>query len=236
MPTIEVDGLSWAGVEFRAYTDPSNADSSLAPPSIPPPPPPPPPLNIPPSRARRQLAARLALHQKNNETAEPSSASHHGDKEGGDDDDDDLKDPFADGEDDLDDDDDILREDGRDSWWRGVVRRKASEEERNLEEDNDDEFGDFAMAEDNDEKPDENVVLRPLAVNPAKDGNRSLSGLWPFSTRSEQAAPNEPQSGGESLFEKKPESEAAPSAAVEVKEAKRRTSIEDPDDDEPVKV
>jgi hypothetical protein len=36
----------------------------MEPPSTPPPPPP--PLNIPPSRARRQLAARLALHSKQN--------------------------------------------------------------------------------------------------------------------------------------------------------------------------
>jgi hypothetical protein len=37
----------------------------MEPPSAPPPPPP--PLNIPPSRARRQLAARLALHSKQNQ-------------------------------------------------------------------------------------------------------------------------------------------------------------------------
>ncbi|KAL2266833.1 hypothetical protein VTJ83DRAFT_6185 [Remersonia thermophila] len=51
--------------EFRAYTDPLNANSNVNPPSIPPPPPPPPPLNIPPSRARLQLAARLAMNKRN---------------------------------------------------------------------------------------------------------------------------------------------------------------------------
>ncbi|KAK4120652.1 SAPS-domain-containing protein [Parathielavia appendiculata] len=52
--------------EFRAYTDPLNANSNaMNPPSIPPPPPPPPPLNIPPSRARLQLAARLAMNKRN---------------------------------------------------------------------------------------------------------------------------------------------------------------------------
>ncbi|KAL2118763.1 hypothetical protein VTJ04DRAFT_5722 [Mycothermus thermophilus] len=52
--------------EFRAYTDPLNANNSdISPPSIPPPPPPPPPLNIPPSRARLQLAARLAMNKRN---------------------------------------------------------------------------------------------------------------------------------------------------------------------------
>ncbi|KAL0468383.1 SIT4 phosphatase-associated domain-containing protein [Neurospora intermedia] len=57
--------------EFRAYTDPLNANlsNSMNPPSIPPPPPPPPPLNIPPSRARLQLAARLAMNKRNAEAA-----------------------------------------------------------------------------------------------------------------------------------------------------------------------
>ncbi|KAK3386353.1 hypothetical protein B0T20DRAFT_365934 [Sordaria brevicollis] len=58
-------------MQFRAYTDPLNANlsNSMNPPSIPPPPPPPPPLNIPPSRARLQLAARLAMNKRNAEAA-----------------------------------------------------------------------------------------------------------------------------------------------------------------------
>ncbi|KAL2194777.1 SIT4 phosphatase-associated protein-domain-containing protein [Corynascus similis CBS 632.67] len=65
--------------EFRAYTDPMNADNnSMDPPSIPPPPPPPPPLNIPPSRARLQLAARLAMNKRN----AASSGTSNGGQEG----------------------------------------------------------------------------------------------------------------------------------------------------------
>lgn len=227
--------------QFRAYTDPNNAEGSMAPPSIPPPPPPPPPLNIPPSRARRQLAARLALHQKNNQAAEPSSASLHDTNDN--DDESDLKDPFADGEDDLDD-DDILHDDGRGSWWRGVVRRKIDAEERGSDDGNDDEeFGDFAMAEDDKDKPEEgSVLLKPLAVNPAKESNRGLSGLWPFGSKGEKDPAAEEEVSGSSspvdvAAEKASETEAgASSKPTEVKEAKRRTSIEDPDEDEPVKI
>ncbi|KAL2021854.1 hypothetical protein VTK56DRAFT_6449 [Thermocarpiscus australiensis] len=64
--------------EFRAYTDPLNANSSnsMSPPSIPPPPPPPPPpLNIPPSRARLQLAARLAMNKRNAAAAAVAAAA-----------------------------------------------------------------------------------------------------------------------------------------------------------------
>ena len=214
----------------------------MAPPSIPPPPPPPPPLNIPPSRARRQLAARLALHQKNSQAAEPSSASlHHND---GDDDDLDPKDPFADGEDDFD--KDMLQDDDRASWWRGVVRRNIAADERGSNDGNDDddeEFGDFAMAEDDKERPEEgSVLLKPLAVNPAKDSSRGLSGLWPFSTKNDKDkaagddvgdASSPVDIGAQTATGAEAES---PSKPTEVKEAKRRTSIEDPDEDEPVKV
>ncbi|KAL2177405.1 SIT4 phosphatase-associated protein-domain-containing protein [Thermothelomyces heterothallicus CBS 202.75] len=65
--------------EFRAYTDPLNANhNSMDPPSIPPPPPPPPPLNIPPSRARLQLAARLAMNKKNAAAAAASNGGQEG--------------------------------------------------------------------------------------------------------------------------------------------------------------
>lgn len=212
----------------------------MAPPSIPPPPPPPPPLNIPPSRARRQLAARLALHQKNNQAAEPSSASlHHNDE---DDDDLDLKDPFADADDDL---DDMLNDDDRGSWWRGVVRRNIAADERGFNDGNDDddeEFGDFAMAEDDKERPEEgSVLLKPLAVNPAKGNSSGLSGLWPFGTKNEKDkatggdAADDASSPVDIGAETATEAESS-SKPTEVKEAQRRTSIEDPDEDEPVKV
>ncbi|KAH6845605.1 SIT4 phosphatase-associated protein-domain-containing protein [Chaetomium sp. MPI-CAGE-AT-0009] len=65
--------------EFRAYTDPLNANSNtMNPPSIPPPPPPPPPLNVPPSRARLQLAARLAMNKRNAAAAAASNGEQEG--------------------------------------------------------------------------------------------------------------------------------------------------------------
>ncbi|KEY70559.1 hypothetical protein S7711_02713 [Stachybotrys chartarum IBT 7711] len=232
---------------FRAYTDQlNNAGGSLAPPSIPPPPPPPPPLNIPPSRARLQLAARLAMHKNNSQPATASSATLHNAA----DDDDDEVDPFADNGVDADDD---AGDDGeRGSWWRGVLSR--GKREGNDSEDEDDEFGDFAMAEDDKKKADEDgetVVLRPLAVNPSKDSTRTLSGLWPFSGKDNNSN-NGTSNGANSRFDED-EDESSPRShhnntlldeknivrdplqdfsAVEVREAKSRTSIEDPDDDD----
>ncbi|KAK7421485.1 sporulation-induced protein [Neonectria punicea] len=229
-------------VVFRAYTEPlSNAGGSMEPPSVPPPPPPaPPPLNVPPSRARLQLAARLAMHQKNTQATESSSATlHHADED--EDDGDNPTDPFADTEEDLDDDDEG-QDGGQGSWWRGVVRTKGktttttttttdgNESDDERDDDDDDEFGDFAMAED-----DHKLVLRPLAVNPAKEGNtRGLSGLWPFGlSKTEKEGEGQSNDGGSGGVGDEA-GDGDDKKAVEVKEAKRRTSIEDPDDDEVV--
>lgn len=174
------------------------------------------------------------MHQKNNLAAQSSSATlHHAD------DDDDEKDPFADTEEDLDDADD---DGARGSWWRGVVRERSktdgneSDDERD-DDDDDDEFGDFAMAED-ERAGEDKLVLRPLAVNPAKEGNtRGLSGLWPFGLSKAEKEKEDIRSGslesgsagqGDEIGDREEKK------AVEVKEAKRRTSIEDPDDDEVV--
>ncbi|KAI9155533.1 hypothetical protein HJFPF1_08117 [Paramyrothecium foliicola] len=221
--------------QFRSYTDSlNNPGGSLAPPSIPPPPPPPPPLNIPPSRARLQLAARLAMHQKNNQSSQASSANLHND-----DADDDALDPFADADDDdvdVDDDDDGSRGDNRGAWWRGVLSKDGGDSE-----DDDDEFGDFAMAE-GDKTGDnagDNVVLKPLAVNPAKENTRTLSGLWPFGAKKDR----NPHSNDDDDDDLGPRNDVVVPATgavdekleghpVEVKEAKSRTSIEDPDDDD----
>ncbi|KAK8092185.1 Sit4 phosphatase-associated protein [Apiospora kogelbergensis] len=197
--------------EFRAYTDPLNASSSLDPPSIPPPPPPPPPLNIPPSRARLQLAARLAMHQKSSVAATSQSAEI----ENGEDDDDELKltrepdsilrDPFGDdAEEDNDSDDELGGEGGewnqqaRGSWWRGALSRQSNEkfgdgrdddsdsEKDEAAKDDDEEFGDFAMPEvekegGNDEKA--NVIVKPLPLHPPSQNQKSsaFTSLWPFS-------------------------------------------------------
>ncbi|KAF7558415.1 hypothetical protein G7046_g5732 [Stylonectria norvegica] len=230
--------------DFRAYTDPlNNAGASMEPPSIPPPPPPPPPLNIPPSRARLQLAARLAMHQKHHEDT-PSSADQNDDDDD-DNDDDNPSDPFADTEEDLDDEDgDGQDDDPRGSWWRGVVRKRGktdgNESDDEREEEDDDEFGDFAMAEDDRASDDDDdggkVVLKPLAINPAKEGSRGLSGLWPFGL-SKAEKERERQDGSDEGGSTAPADEKADAEekhAVEVKEAKRRTSIEDPDDEEVV--
>lgn len=217
----------------------------MTPPSIPPPPPPPPPLNIPPSRARLQLAARLAMHQKSNQSAQPSSATLH---HNGDEDDDNAVDPFRDGDDDIDDDDDddlaadVAQESGRGSWWRSMVGGKGNADDSDEgDEDGEEEFGDFAMAED--EKSgggvNDDLVLRPLPVHPAKESSRGLSGLWPFGSRSDSKTRREDDREGSkreedvaSTAEKKGAGED--SKAIEVKEATSRTSIEEPDEDEVV--
>lgn len=165
------------------------------------------------------------MHQKNNQAAEASSATLHYE-----DDDDDGKNPFADDGADFDEDEDedeLQEDDGRGSWWRGVVRRKGNDDDKDSDEgndhDDDEEFGDFAMAGDDADKADpDNLVLKPLAVNPAKEGTRGLSGLWPFGTRAEKEAASAVPAG---VFVEKP---------AEVKEATRRTSIEEPDEEEVV--
>ncbi|GJN76425.1 hypothetical protein PLIIFM63780_009959 [Purpureocillium lilacinum] len=225
-------------LSFRAYTDPlNNSGGSMAPPSIPPPPPPPPPpLNIPPSRARLQLAARLAMHQKNNQAAQPSSGTLHHD----DDDDDDNMDPFRDGEDEIDDDleGDGHRDSGRGSWWRDVVRSKFKADDDSDADDDDEEFGDFAMAEEDkgDDEGAPKVLLRPLAVHPAKESSRGLSGLWPFGSRSDKDKSKQDggreDSKGEVTVPASREKTDEDQSAVEVKEAANRMSIEEPDDDE----
>ncbi|KAK0382931.1 hypothetical protein NLU13_8847 [Sarocladium strictum] len=221
--------------EFRAYTDPlNNTANSADPPSLPPPPPPPPPLNVPPSRARLQLAARLAMHQKNNQTSSAQSASFEND-----DDEDDGRDPFADG-DDLDDDGGEASAHGgsRGAWWRAAV----DPDEKANSSDEDEEFGDFAMAEEDKATADrgENVVLKPLAVNPAKDAStRGLSGLWPFTNKVDAKAEEEDDdaeaaSSGTGTTSGERSGTAGTLGPIEVREAKRRTSIEDPEDEEVV--
>ncbi len=166
------------------------------------------------------------MHQKNSHSAQ-SSEQHNG----LDDDNDDGTDPFADVEDEDDMDDDLHeaepRDDGRGSWWRGVIGSNTAQDE-----DSDEEFGDFAMAEDEkggDDNTPEKVLLKPLAVNPAKEAARSLSGLWPFGSRSEsKVKENEDVDDEEVVVPSMPESEEK--KAVEVKEAARRTSIEDDDE------
>ncbi|PTB63179.1 hypothetical protein BBK36DRAFT_1127277 [Trichoderma citrinoviride] len=175
------------------------------------------------------------MHQKNNQAAEASSATVHDDHD--DDDDDNLEDPFGDGEGDLDDDldDDMSNNLGRGAWWRGVVGKRSGLEDD--DSDDEEEFGDFAMAEEEksgEGQDEDNAVLKPLAVHPPRESSRGLSGLWPFGSRADK------DKSGESKDEQKGEGEGPateerddePERAVEVREAQRRTSIEDDDDDE----
>ncbi|RDA92661.1 hypothetical protein CP533_3700 [Ophiocordyceps camponoti-saundersi (nom. inval.)] len=201
--------------EFRAYTDPlNNTANPLEPPSIPPPPPPP-PLNIPPSRARLQLAARLAMHQKNS-----LATASQGDE-------DDDEDPFRDAEDDADEATGKIGG-GRGSWWRDMILRGADGGDGDEDDDDDDdddeeeeEFGEFASAEEAKPSESTSVLLRPLAVHPAKESSRGLSGLWPFGTKSTKEATT-------TASAPRPEPN---DTAVEVKEATSRTSIDDDEDE-----
>lgn len=186
------------------------------------------------------------MHQKNKQAAQPSSAALHDDDD--DDDDEDNADPFRDGEDDIDDDDvegDAPHERVRGSWWRGVVRSrgKAGGDDSDDADDDDEEFGDFAMAEDDkggDGADGPNVLLRPLAVHPAKESSRGLSGLWPFGSRGDRDKDKNKHEGDKedpkdqvvvpALSEKREDDKRA----VEVKEATSRTSIEEPDEEEVV--
>ncbi|KAF4781170.1 SIT4 phosphatase-associated protein [Colletotrichum scovillei] len=238
--------------EFRAYTDPlNNTSSSLNPPSIPPPPPPPPPLNNPPSRARLQLAARLAMHQKNQAAAsqeddDDKDESGEGER---------PENPFADDEDDEENSSDEDDEDrhgpgaaaavagawgqpGSGSWWRGVGRQgrpRFDGQDDSDEEDDDEEFGDFAMPEVEPAPgtdPNEKVILKPLAVHPPQgaSGGKAFSGLWPFAGKKDGKDDGEKGLSEETATG---DDEKPIQAAVE---AARRTSIEDPDDDEEVVV
>ncbi|KAF4448318.1 hypothetical protein F53441_8257 [Fusarium austroafricanum] len=168
------------------------------------------------------------MHQKNNQAQSSGNLSND------DDDDENPTDPFADTEEDFDD-DDQPQGDGRGAWWRDVVRDRGGKPDGNesddeRDDDDDDEFGDFAMPE-NDGTGESHNVLRPQPVNPAKEGStRGLSGLWPFGlSKAEKEKEGNRQTAEDEAAGKDDEIKA-----VEVKEAKRRTSIEDPDDDEVV--
>ncbi|PMB71753.1 hypothetical protein BM221_001849 [Beauveria bassiana] len=125
----------------------------------------------------------------------------------------------------------------------------------------DEEFGDFAMAEEEkdgggkgkDEEtttttptPDR-VLLKPLAVNPVKEAARGLSGLWPFGSRvdtsttttvpaPEEATKRDDDDEGEVVVTPPAAGEGHGKGLVQAKEGIRRTSIEEVDDDEVVNV
>lgn len=242
--------------QFRSYTDPLNNNNG----SVPPLPPPPPPLNIPPSRARLQLAARLAMHQKNAAAAASDDAERSGLKGGAssavDDDDDDDEgpsDPFADDAEGVESDDEgaggSWGEGGRGGWWRDVVVRKGLSDS---EEEGDEEFGEFAIPEGEDAAGGQSKtgsgsgegqaegsplkVVKPLAVHPVA-GKSGFGSLWPFNTqhfgaREAKAGEGTSEQGneGKATGEGKQEGEEGEGISRTV-EAKKRTSLDDGDDE-----
>ncbi|KAJ3474238.1 hypothetical protein NLG97_g9932 [Lecanicillium saksenae] len=114
----------------------------------------------------------------------------------------------------------------------------------------DEEFGDFAMAEEEKgsaskeegESRPEKLLLKPLAVNPMKEAARGLSGLWPFGSRSDTTATADKSKAdddeGEVVVSASGESDDGKgrTGPVEAKEGIRRESIEEVDDDEVVNV
>ncbi|KAI4868190.1 hypothetical protein F4820DRAFT_411110 [Hypoxylon rubiginosum] len=236
----------------------------MDPPSVPPPPPPPPPLNIPPSRARLQLAARLAMHQKNaaatsTQSADGESSQEPDESQLGREPDSILRNPFEDdGEDDVDDDsDDGLGENdnneswrARGSWWRGALRRSrerfgdgrddsdSDKDEAAGADEDDEEFGDFAMPEvDKDGSNDKSgIIVKPLPVHPPSQSPKAsaFSGLWPFGSKDKEKQKAKEEDGAE---RSENPSEITGDDGEKIKsthEATRRTSIEDPDDEEVV--
>ena len=119
-----------------------------------------------------------------------------------------------------------------------MVRSKFKADDDSDADDDDEEFGDFAMAEEDkgDDEGAPKVLLRPLAVHPAKESSRGLSGLWPFGSRSDKDKSKQDggreDSKGEVTVPASREKTDEDQSAVEVKEAANRMSIEEPDDDE----
>ncbi|KAI5864133.1 SAPS-domain-containing protein [Durotheca rogersii] len=172
-----------------------------------------------------------------------------------------LRNPFEDdGEDDVDDDsDDGLGDDdntdswgagpSRGGWWRGALRsggekfgdgRDDSDSDKDVPtggDEDDEEFGDFAMPEVDKEKGNDTsgVIVKPLAVHPPPPSQKTsaFTSLWPFGSkdREKQKAKEGEELKAENL------SEITGEDGEKIKsthEAARRTSIEDPDDEEVV--
>jgi hypothetical protein len=151
---------------------------------------------------------------------------------------------------------------GRGSWWRGVVRSRGgekfndrdSDDEDEDEEEEDEEFGDFAMPEVESAPTasrNEKVLLKPLPVHPPSagttggpGGKSALSNLWAFTSQGfGTGAKDEPSRDKERERERNTtgardegQEKGGEESVARAVEAKRRTSIEDPDEDEEVVV
>ncbi|KAI0376239.1 SAPS-domain-containing protein [Hypomontagnella monticulosa] len=173
-----------------------------------------------------------------------------------------LRNPFEDdGEDDVDDEsDDGLGEDvnngeswgagSRGNWWRSALRRSrerfgdgrddsdSDKDEPTGGDEEDEEFGDFAMPEVDKDGSNEKtgVIVKPLPVHPPSQSQKAspFTSLWPFGSKDKEKqkakddeTPERTENPGEITGD---DGERIRSTH----EAARRTSIEDPDDEEVV--
>ncbi|ETS80854.1 hypothetical protein PFICI_08383 [Pestalotiopsis fici W106-1] len=170
-----------------------------------------------------------------------------------------LRNPFEDDAEDVDDDsDDGLGGDensawnshGRGSWWRSALSRNRQEKfgdgRDDSDSDNDDqgdeedeEFGDFAMPEEEAHNEKSNVIVKPLPVHPPNQNQKSsaFTSLWPFSSQGFGSKDKEKEKSKEGDSEKPEHEEISSDDGGKIKsthEAKARSSIEDPDDEEVV--
>ncbi|KAI0413028.1 SAPS-domain-containing protein [Xylaria grammica] len=169
-----------------------------------------------------------------------------------------------DGEDEVDDDsDDGLGDDGgntghwgprtsRGDWWRNSLRNRErfgdgrddsdsdKEDQVGAEDEDEDEFGDFAMPE-TDKDGDQgkaSVIVKPLPVHPPPHNPKSsaFTSLWPFGSK-EKGKPKGEDSAAvaDSAGEAAGDDDDHDNTNIKTThEATRRTSIEDPDEDEVV--
>jgi hypothetical protein len=143
----------------------------------------------------------------------------------------------------------------RGSWWRGALSRGEKErfgdgrddsdsekDDQGEGDDEDEEFGDFAMPEkDGVDAEKGNVIVKPLPVHPPSHNQKSsaFTSLWPFSTQgfgSKDKEKDRPKEG-EGSNEKSERGEITGDDGEKIEstsEAKSRTSIEDPDEEEVV--
>lgn len=204
------------------------------------------------------------MHQKNNAaTTSAHSAEIEGGDEADEskmeqDSDTILRNPFEDDGGDVDDDsDDGLGEEGnsadtwaagRGSWWmrRGKERfgdgrdDSDSDKDETAGDEEDEEFGDFAMPEvdktgDNEKA---SVIVKPLPVHPPPQNQKSSAfTLWPFGSKDKEKQKSKEGDESENRGSSGEPQEVRGEDGEKLKsthEAKRRTSIEEPDDEEVV--
>ncbi|KAI1343731.1 SAPS-domain-containing protein [Xylariaceae sp. FL0016] len=177
--------------------------------------------------------------------------------------DNDLRNPFEDGEDDVDDDsDDGLGGDdqnadawntgsSRGSWWRGALRRGGkerfgdgrddsdSDKEGREGDEEDEEFGDFAMpeADKNGDNEKESVIVKPLPVHPPSQNQKTsgFTSLWPFGSKDKDKEKPKTKEEADLVTEQPDEITGDNGEKIKAaQETTRRTSIEEPDEEEVV--